>query len=83
MQGQDVKEVQATEHKGQEDTLKGLLPLSCLSTLTSCVCSDWTVRLVKVIPLHFLRFDRLVQNASQHYFHAQLSGTELILYNIY
>lgn len=55
MQEQDVKEVQETEHEGQEDTLKGLLPLSCLSTLTSCVCSDWTVRLVKVIPLHFLR----------------------------
>lgn len=59
---------------------KGLLPLSCLSTSTSCVSSDEVLRPVKVICLYFLQFAQLVQNASQHGSQAQLAGIELILY---
>ncbi len=61
MREQDVKEVQATKHQGQGDTLMGFLPFSCLSTSTSRVSSDWTVQLAKVIPRYFLQFDQLVQ----------------------
>lgn len=55
---------------------KGLLPLSCLSTSTSCVSSDEVLRPVKVIGLYFLQFAQLVQNASQQGSSAQLAGIE-------